>query len=315
MAYAELTATSPDDVIDKIATFASSNGWTIHRNNLVSTNRTLTLSKGTDYIHVYNTNNTDIYLLISVGYDGALAPSAQPNPSGSAQTNLLAGPYTKLYLFADSSPSNYIHVAVETSGGIFRHMSFGMMDKLGTWTGGTYVDGTYWELGNLTAYFWGDYHSALFCSRSNVPNTTCGSIRCDIAEDSVTNGFARLTDNGFSYRAYTGLYCGRSNNADGTGYLTSQFYDRNAAPFSSQVTLGTILADVSRTGGFWSTLGAFPNVRYLNIANFAPGQEITIGTDTWKVFPMLRKGVGTWGNPAGNIPYSNNHGYAFKKTA
>lgn len=56
-------------------------------------------------------------------------------------------------------------------------------------------------------------------------------------------------------------------------------------------------------------------MRYLNIANFAPGQEITIGTDTWKVFPMLRKGVGTGGNPAGDIPYSDNHGYAFKKTA
>ena len=314
MAYAELTATSPDDVIDKIATFASSNGWTIHRNTLVTTNRTLTLSKGTDYIHVYNTDNASIYLLISVGYNGSLAPSAQPNPSGSAATNLLAGPYTKLYLFADSSPSNYIHVAVETSGGIFRHMSFGMMDKLGTWAGGTYVDGTYWRLDGQVAYYWNDHHSALFCSRSYYPSTACGSIRCDIAQDSVTNGFARLTDR-VGYRAYTGLYCGLSNNADGTGYLTSQFYNRNAAPFSSQVTLGTILADVSRTGGFWSTLGAFPNVRYLNIANFAPGQEITIGTDTWKVFPMLRKGVGTSGSTSGDIPYSDNHGYAFKKTA
>lgn len=314
MAYAELTATSPDDVIDKIATFASSNGWTIHRNNLVSTNRTLTLSKGTDYIHVYNTNNTDVYLLISVGYDGALAPSAQPNPSGSAVTNLLAGPYTKLYLFADSSPSNYIHVAVETSGGIFRHMSFGMMDKLGTWTGGTYVDGTYWRLDGQVAYHWEQQHSALFCSSSYYPYTICGSIRCDIAEDSVTNGFARLSER-FSYRAYTGLFGNQSNSSNGDGYLTTQFYNRNAAPFSSQVTLGTILADVSRTGGFWSTLGAFPNVRYLNIANFAPGQEITIGTDTWKVFPMLRKGVGTSGSPAGDIPYSDNHGYAFKKTA
>ena len=31
---------------------------------IVSTNRTLTLSKGTHYIHVYNTNNTDVYPLI-----------------------------------------------------------------------------------------------------------------------------------------------------------------------------------------------------------------------------------------------------------
>ena len=69
MAYSEQTAASPEDVISKIAAFALTNGWTVDRNDLVGSNRTLTLRNGTDYIHIYNVDTTNVYISASVGYD------------------------------------------------------------------------------------------------------------------------------------------------------------------------------------------------------------------------------------------------------
>lgn len=306
MAYSEQTASTPDDVINKIATFASANGWTIDSNTLAGSNRTLTLRNTTDYIHVYNSDATNVRVRASVGYTPGQPPANHPNPSGEALANLGAGPYTKLYMFANASPSPHIHVVVELTGGIFRFLSFGMVSKLGTWTGGTYVDASYWNESQTWRYYWMRYHSSLFDSMSDVAYR--GSIRCDIPLDGRANAWASLGYNA-AYRAYTGLFGGDSNT--GTGYLTTQFYNRNSPPFSGQVALGTIEFDIFRIGGFWSPSGSFPNVRYLNMERFNPGQEITVGADVWKVFPMCRKGGGTY---EGNADYSNNHAYAFRKT-
>lgn len=314
MAYSEQTASSPDDVISKIATFAAANGWTIDRNDLVSTNRTLTLRNGTDHVHVYNTDTGNIRLRGSVGYTAGAAPSAQPNVSVEAITNVGVGPYTKLYLFASATPAPHIHAVIELADGIFRFLSFGMVEKLGTWTGGTYVDASYWRVGSVSfSYQWSSVNSALFDSNNSASQGTVspGAIRCDIPLDSRINAWAVLQNNA-SYRAYTGLYGATEGNTSGEGFLTSQYYSRNNPPFSGQIALGAISVEVSRIGGFFSMAGVFPNIRYLNMARFNPGQEIAVGTDTWKVFPMLRKGTGVSGNSA---PYSNNHGYAFLKTA
>lgn len=309
MAYSEQTASSPDDIINKVAAFASANGWTIDANTLSGSNRTLTLRNGTDYIHVYNTDTANIRVRASVGYTAGQAPANHPNPSGEALANLGVGPYTKIYMFANAAPSPHIHVVIELTGGIFRFVSFGMLEKLGAWTGGTYVDASYWSTNQSYRYQWMTYHSPLFDSYSNGAQR--GNIRVDIALDGRANAWADLTYNG-AYRAYTGLFGGQSSQSDGNGYLMSQFYNRNNASFSGQVTLGTIGVDVQRVGGLWSPLGAYPAVRYLNMARFNPGQEVPVGTDTWKVFPMCRKGAGSF---AGNADYSDNHAYAFLKTA
>jgi hypothetical protein len=36
-------------------------------------------------------------------------------------------------------------------------------------------------------------------------------------------------------------------------------------------------------------LGYMPDVRCLNIRNFAVGEEVTVGSDTWKIFPVSFK--------------------------
>lgn len=309
MAYQETTGNSPDDVISKIATFAAAAGWTVVGNALVGSNRTLTLQKGGDYVWVWNSDTSNIRITGSIEYNAGLAVTAQVGYAGNyAEANVGVGAYTNVFMFSGSAPSDHVHVVIEMAGGVFRHISFGTLDKLGAWTGGTYFDAVTWTASDTSENSWDTFSHGMFDSNS-ANQTRYGGVRCDIPADARANAWALFRSNA-AYRAVTGLWGGSGNNGGGAGYLTTQFYSRNNAPFSGQVTLGAIRVDVQRPGGFWSPAGVVPNVRYLNMARFAPGQEITVGSDTWKVFPMVRKGTGPNGQP-----YSANHAYAFKKVA
>lgn len=321
MAYVEETAATPDEVIDKIVNFAQVHGWTVHRNSLVGSNRIATVRKGGDYIHLWNTDAEDVRITGSVGYDPAQAPgSGQPNWAGcEARANILIGPYTRLYLFTDNTPAEHIHCVVEMQNGVFRCVSFGLLDKLGVWTGGTYFDATYWYMHPSYVYKWAnDTHHVCFEGGRSFSLNYHGAVRCDA--DSTVNRWLQMDSDQTVY-ARTSLRGGSGNSPgnsnDGHSYLTTQCYYRNNPPFSGQVTLGRIRVDAERTGGFFSMAGTYPNVRYLSMERFAPGQEITVGTDVWKVFPMCRKGEGSnsSSDPRYGEPYSDNHAFAFKKVA
>ncbi len=314
MAYEENSGNSPDDVIAKIATFAAANGWTVVSNSLSGSNRTLVLKKLGDYVQLWNDNAEYVYITGFIGYVVGTLYSAQAGYAGTtARADIGVGPYTKLYLFAGTAPSDHLHVVIEMAGGIFSHISFGGMDKLGTWTGGTYFDATSWSTSWVRAYHWTSQSHPLFSTSYESTNQR-GAVRCDIAADARADAWA-VMDRDFAYRLRTGLYGSTDNNTNGEGYLHTQCYNRNAPPFSGQITLGTIRADVIRDGGFYSPIGSFPNVRYLTMERFSPAQEISVGGDTWKVFPMRRKGAGSGSSadPRYGQAYSDDHAYAFKK--
>lgn len=311
MAYQENTGNSPDDAIDKIATFAAANGWTIHTNTLAVSNRTLVLRKSGDYLQIWNEDNATINITGFIGYDPLLTYSQQSGYAGVyAQASAGVGPYSQLYLLADTSPSEHVHVVIEAASGIVSHLSFGALDPLGIWTGGTYFDATWWDPTYFDAYKWRADSSPLFDCYGNP--VFVGAVRCDIPADGHSNTWAPL-DRDAAFRVRTGLYGATADSSDGHGYLTTQCYHRNDPPFSGQVTLGTVRCDVIRPGGFWSPIGTYPNVRYLNMARYVPGQEITVGAEVWKVFPMRRKGVGQSIDDPAYFPFSDEHAYAFKK--
>src|SRR5690606_5388829 len=54
-------------------------------------------------------------------------------------------------------------------------------------------------------------------------------------------------------------------------------------------------------------MGWMPDVRTLNRRNFNPKDEITVGVDTWKIFPHVRK------QNTGDQNESENLGVAYKK--
>lgn len=349
MAYQEVvTPATPAAVIDAIRAFAEANGWTVMRNNLVGNNRTVTLKRPeTDYVHIYNLDLNNIYLRMSIAYAAGTAPDAMADRSQRAWCNVQAGPYTKLFLFADSSPSAHVHCILEANtAGMYYHASFGMVDKLDAWTGGTYVDGTFWSNTWPTSaqridYYSANYTSALFgndhTSDTNPMSTAyttrvSGGVRCDIPGDSRANTWAGFSAQPFNsttaadtaFPMNTGVSAAGLPNAanPSTNAATSvgnplttlvQYSDDNA--FSNRAVFHPIEFAVGRIGGYGSPVGRAPNIRLCNISKFTDGQEITIGSDVWKIFPMFKRGQGTFTSPNIYTPGSGVYGYAYLKTA
>lgn len=353
MAYQEVvTPATPAAVIDAIRAFAEANGWTVLRNNLVGNNRTVTLKRPeTDHIHIYNLDLNKIYLRMSIAYAAGTAPDAMADRSQRAHVSCMAGPYTKLFLFADTSPSAYVHAILESNNaGEYYHMSLGMVDKLDAWTGGTYVDGTYWYNQNSPSmpvhWYSGSYTHALF-GNDWGGNTTplnsgtstqyvFGGMRVDIPADARVNawaGFAAvpptsITNTVAGYPVYSGISPSGQNPVGGqlppyisTGIVDSHLsifakaVDDNA--FSNRSVFHPIEFTVGRVGGYASPIGRAPGIRFCSIQKFTNGQEITIGSDVWKVFPMLKRGMGAGAGTA-LTPYLNGSvdlGYAYLKTA
>lgn len=311
MAYSEQTSIAhPADLIDRLATFAASNGWTVHRNNLVVDNRTITLSKGgSDYIHVYNTDAEFVRQRISIDYNGSLSPAAQDKVSQENQCSLQEGPYPRAFLFADA---NHVWVTVAIARtGEYRHLTFGVLDKIGDYTGGTYIDGTTWGRSNR----WGDYrlnHAPFLNYTDGWPTSVRGAVRADVPAD-LREDFYFYIHGVTTVPNPTRLVSDISLQPnDGLASTLVERADRNA--FSGRSIFHAIPLYVARTGSetYYSPIGVVHDVRFCSLNKFEPEQEVTIALDTYKVFPVAGKrpmNSNTGDQPAA----SGDFGYAIRK--
>lgn len=298
--YQQTTANSLPALIDVIRSFAETAGWTVRRNVLNGATRTVTLQKSGDNIHLWN-DSADGYLRIvgSVGYDGLETPYNQPNVSPDyIQNDVGSGPYPTVYLFADDSPAEAVFCVVEISAGLYRHICFGELEKLGAYTGGTFFDGTRNDTskpdnpwGQLNRYPFLSYHI-----QSNVGWFGC--VRCDV--DGQTNYFAPfMRPLRHPTPVASGIMDHRTRDA---------FYERSISSWSGVTPLQPIKIRIERSSSFWSDIGLVPNCRFVNMARLAPGDEFSIGPDTWKVFPVWRQGF------VDNQEYSEDVAFAYRKT-
>lgn len=316
MAYLQTSASNVSDVLDIIASFASGLGWTVVRNNVIpsdSNRQLLTLSRaGADYAHFFSSTplpSTSIHTMRSIGVDAVGTWSAQPERSGTSETNLLSpGPYPNLWLFGESGPSPYIHCVVEHTAGRYRHFGIGELIKIGSWTGGSYSYGTSWVQGAVTADAGHSSHAVPFSEqRSTTPNSI-GYLRCDDT-DAPANVYAGIDNRYVAYnagsprRVATG-FCGGNMGYVNHGLGLEGFAFSN---YNQRAHLLHLQHFVSVAGSFWRPIGEPPAVRACNIAPFTPGEEFTIGSDIWKVFPLVRKGV------TSGLESSGNQALAYKK--
>lgn len=317
MAFQESTSVAgAPEAIDIICTFAAANGWTVERNNLVGALRTATLRIPgvTDYIHLYNLDAVTLRHRISVGYDGGLAPSAQPDVSPTDGTcDLRVGPIPKIHAFATG---NVIHVAFNISiAATWRFLSFGLMDKLGTYDGGTYCDASYFPDGNEGISF-AQHHVLLGAGREQ----NSGFVRADCVADSRANFFHAFGDiaiNGDN--ALTGQRGARTNWPKGSGAGNGErgrlIMGADDNTFSGRSVFQPIDVYVRRLGvpSYYSPAGQVPGIRFASLAKFDVEQEVTIGGDVWKMYPVVRKGP-EGGVLAGGNARSGIYGYAVLKS-
>jgi hypothetical protein len=307
MAYQTGTASSIEDLMQQLHDFAVSNGWT--SDVMSTTNDWMAINNGSVYVQ-FRWDNSDAFACFHsrgfintstapgnhTGDDGcglvdASAPYNASVSGGRRVYGIGNGPFTAYHFFTNGT-TQYIHCVLEYTPGVFRHWSFGTIDKIGDWTGGEYCVAHGLVSTSLSG------NNVLFSASSGTTAADanrCGSLHIEgmpnqsggmqwmlfstqssaIGNDRAGN--ARITCPGstLDYNPYLSAF-GKMRANPLNGFLPiipKPVFWRNTSPTPSQYLL----------------LGFVPGMYMIQMANFNPGDEFTIGVDTFKVFPLIGK--------------------------
>lgn len=326
MSYETGTATNIADLFTKLNTFASANGWTIDH----SASDRLFLTRSTCSV-AFRWSTTSptcaaVYqhtAFINSGTDPGnhTNDSGQGNISGTDAT-LLTGRHVPLvnstmrYWFFESD--TYLHIVAEAANTLSAaHFGFGILDKRGTWTGGEYSYG--WRIDPAG----GTGDSAIRVLSSHLldglsgftSDTTVrpfvGTVHIEGLPNQTASGKWGLTWAGTVANTGTDRASVARESLQGgfRGGPVARVFGRHGGTVNSGVVplypIGVWYDD--RSLARWHELGWMLDVRGVNMRNFAFADEITIGADTWVVFPARYK------TSVNNSGSTRNQGIAYKK--
>lgn len=323
MAYETGSAASPNDLLDKLRAFLLANSWTINSFANVGSGKRLhveksgifanfrsfhneTLSNANDVNGATTANFWGIGFCASDGYNGSLSWSRQPGyPNYASQSkggylNQLSSAIPTYHFFTYGDIDE-VHVVVEFISGRFQYMGFGKIALYnGAAAGGYWVGGgtnSNSGLPHTNGYNTGTGAAAIIPFRESYysgGNNCCSSfIRVDIDNHNGWAGGGRIG----------------SNSPSPIAAMSSQYWDGNTesfttSPYTWQTQLLPYMIGIVRSDAAISPFGEIKHLRRLDITNYLPAEEFTLGPDTWKVFPLYQKGG-----------YSFNSGYAVRKVA
>ncbi len=321
MAYETGSATGPNDMLIKLRDFAAAQGWTVNRDVVAGSGRELCLSKGTSYFNLRSYQNENvtingsgaagrygIAINGSDGYAGGSAWDRQPgyplrtSSSGGDQGHanlplpIYFGPFPSYHLFAPDSKTIYLELEVAST--IFQRLGFGSLDLFNPAAPG----------GGRFFYATGGEHP----STSTTSNTWLGS--------EIDNGSRSLEEVPFRAADYTTSsnlsgsflraqfdsfdnWCGSARSAastymfqacQGGGVHDKVLRDYSPNPLNGVGLLLPNIVSVNRNNEFLSPVGVVPGMRYMDMTLYQPGEEFSLGPDTWKVFPWYQKGGRSW---------------------
>lgn len=301
--YETGVATDPTDLLDKLAAFLSSNGWTA------------TVPASGDYVFASGGSNS-----IIAGVDAqatywqrrgatevnaALAWDAQPGNSGvSDGMTLGAGPYTAYHFWVgDEDGVEYVHVTVEIAANSFKHWVLGNLVKYGSWGGGTYCDST-----ENTFEFFG----------MPQPEDTRHRFICDANNNTIEHAHIWVDYDGKSspnWQRVRNIGTASVDCCSGT-WRNGGFNAALANVLDQEWNLRTPLVPavyLAKRGSFLlSPIGRIPNFRNVTINNYVAGQIVTYGSDEWMIFPTFVR-YATF--PGNGILSSGLYGVAHKMPA
>jgi hypothetical protein len=309
MAYETGTASSPNDLLQKLVTFLTgvAVGWTQDMSQADGTGWRAHLHKGSLYVSLKSTtgavnpwafspspgptaSDASLHLYLGTGFNSGANWNAQaggPILNGTSTNTgvsmpLPTGAVTAYHFFSDSSGDNIV-VVVEKTTGIFTNLGWGTsLNKSGSFTGG--------------AYFFGAMNGFNFASDSttgpgaqNGPTAKAPFMYGDI--NSAANGYVRA-----DVDAFTGkwLGCTSSTNQPSGGYTgknlateyrggatppseipnVEAFYERATSTLNSQVNLIPVRVWAARDAGGYSLVGVVPGVFWASATGHTAGGSI-----------------------------------------
>jgi len=308
--YATGTPTSLSDFLNSLATFAASAGWTVDHNGVyTSGDYWLAVHLGSVYLDYYmpppvSGANTVIQLFGATGYSGASAPGAQAGSSVNSSNLAPAppGPFTAYHFFSTSGGPAYLHALLEYSSNNFLHVHGGALNAVGGASPATYTAATQW--------------SALAGGSSSVDGGGLGNFTPFSAEASSGSGYRQFQILATVDAVQRWFYPDAATPRRAVGAVKRG--SRNVHAFAREPnTLNQLVPFIPLSlylerlaGGIYSYVGDVYDMRWMNLANNQAKDEITVGADTWKVFPVIAKLP--FGAPTAA---TNNYGFAFRKNA
>jgi len=320
MSYQTGTATDPENLMTQLNTFLTGTpGWTADLFSAAN-NRAIWSKAGVTakLFAWWDASNIALSMIQDVGspIDQSLtgqmgAEHASDTVTAGRHCNAMPGAYPSYHFFEDD---NYIHVVVEKDAGIYRHFGWGQLLKLGDWVGGMYVYGHYWDqsatnIDNPTGI---NHLVHLGGNNSNNAFRGCGLHAEGLPDNAAATKYLRQTSNQTT----------DDNDGDRIGNMfPSGWQDGQNVHFMAleQSALNNYKPLIPIPVYQWHLgsapanarlLGYAPDVRDINLEGLQAGEEITVASDTWVVFPVTRKGNN---GLAFNQEQSYNFGFAYKK--
>jgi len=319
------TASSPTDLLQKLVTWAVTQGWTSHLSQIDGNGWRAHLSKGGNYVNLRATHGNEtiftggssrtttyigIGLYVGTGYLSTSAWNAQAGgPIGAGQTYIVGafmqtpvGNMTAYHFLDDGS--DHITVVIERTPNIFTHMGWGAaIEKAGAWTGGAYF------FAALSGFYGGETLSVWGAGTPDVTARVPGQfgdgggcptlfVRADV--DGFTDKWLACGPNTLSFYGYgyTGklIVTGIDNEY---GSMPSEipsyiyFSGRQVSLMNAQANLLPMRIFAQRDGSGYSLLGDLPNIFASNATSFgfASNSVYQIGSQNFLCFPnfMVQK--------------------------
>ena len=298
--YSSTTPTNMATFAADLFSFANTNGWTIDDDATATPGA---LNNGTTYIQMdWNTISVAIYQ--SLGWLTPTNIGAEADDSGSGGFNDgvdrglhvpvgSTGPYTSAHFFTDDNTTpTYIYAVLEYAPGLFRHMAFGEITKVGNWTGGSFAFGSYWNpSATTTDNPKSPNHTIPFEGLSTSSAGQHGTLHMEGFPDQTASGKWGVVWGGTAAGTDTAAV-GRDNVYGGmrNGPLMNAFGWVASNPVNGFINLVPLPLFYRNTVSSKVTLLGFaPDIRYVNMKNLTPNTDYTVGSETWRVFPMARK--------------------------
>ena len=340
MSYQAGVSTGPNDLISKLETFLVAEGWTVNLSAAIGAGHRLHVQKtaadatvmyfnfrsaiaetGTTLITEDNdggVNGTVTGLVVngSTGYNAGSLWHVQPGyPQSINNTNKSFGcvmspmsttAIPAYYFFTPDSDSDTVHIVVEVTAGKFQFMSFGLLVKQGTFTGGQYFTATF---GSEMPYY--DYAGAAnrddsryFANAPFLVTAVNGAVYVDV------DGTASWRNAG-CYSGYDQIIFPCPSPGDfGPTYhrsgMASFFWSKSPDAYNAMAAMCPIYTFLERDDDNYSLIGWPDGVRFLNTTNYDPAEEVTYGAETWTVFHA---------DSLEATPVNMYTGFAFKKVS
>lgn len=342
MAFTAQTTSSIADFFTKLDAFLSANGWTTHlatgsgefaadKNPSGSTWITMACQWDTG-----TPQHAGIYQWHGQSYDTTgvtgTVPYDQTNDSGNgaASTNNTTISGNRRVNLGTSGPeafwcfedTNYFHVVIRRDTNVYEHFGAGLLTKYNDWVGGEYC--------------YGQAPDATF--NTNTAVRASSSYLLDGLSADQSPGYTNMEErcatmhiDGMAEQSLAGEIWGVVMGNQGAGNLGTDRAGNDRIHVAGGFRAGLFPSLYGQFAGtlqrglvplcpivcsYWDRtadevygpLGIMPDTRAINLKNYASEQDIVVGSDTWTVFPVLRRTETT--SSAGDTGYQ---GIAYKQ--